>query len=349
MTIIRKTVNHIARYSSQKLGKLSAVFLCLIFTIPATSQFLDLNMLNPMLTVEGSYYSPSGVTLDHEQRTERIGLQFPIKSKFSLGADWKELLMSKSIKDAISKIQPSAYQIMGNIDLYHSNYRNNWTTSPGSQDLAGGKVGLTGLHIWFKNRKPGSFIWNVNTSFMEDLDALDTYVPNISGTFGVGGLIKLKAIWFAGIYVNYYNRFFATPVLVLNGRISGHWKYSLIAPKEIKLVYKQSNRWKQDFVFGIDANQFQSPVFLGGESIETGFTNRVIYLKGSTQTRLKLGKKVHWYLEGGYLFDGRYNALNSITGSEAFEDLSGGWFARTKVTFSIGKSLINSGGLNLDL
>ncbi|MBL4704137.1 MAG: hypothetical protein JKY54_06430 [Flavobacteriales bacterium] len=314
----------------------------------SNAQFLDLNVINPKLTVEGSYYSPSGDLINHDQRMESISLQFPIKSKFRLGVNWKDLLTAGSIINAIKKIEPKAYQIMGSVGLSHGSFSNNWTANPGFRDIAGGKIGLTGFHVWYKNKRPGSFIWNVNVGFIEDIETMELFTPNISGIFGVGGLIKLKAIWFAGVYVNHYDNFFATPILVLNGRISKKWKYGIIAPKEVKLIYKHSKSWKQDFVFGIDANQFQSQVNFGESNILSGYTNQLTYLKGSTQSRFRLGKKVHWYLEGGYYFQGRYRIINSETNQSENTPLKGGWFAKSKITFAIAKSLINSGPLNLD-
>ncbi|MFT7614187.1 MAG: hypothetical protein ACI9J3_003169 [Parvicellaceae bacterium] len=330
------------------LKPINLMAILMLIATSANAQFLDLNIVNPKLTVEGAFYSNSGGSISHEQRLERIGLQFPIKTKLKLGLDWREMLKSGSIKEAIKTIQPKAYQITGNIDFLHGSYNNNWSSFPGNQELMGGKFGLTGVHMWIKNKKAGTFVWNANVGFMEDLNSGGKYKPSISGTMGTGGLIKLKTIWFAGVYVNYYDRFFITPVLVLNGKISKKWRYSLIAPKELKLIYKNSKKWKQDFVFGIDANQFKSQVNLGENTSFHGFSNRLTYLKGSTQTRLKLGKKIHFYLEGGYFFHGRYTVYNTDTELVFHDNLNGGWFVKSKITLAIGKSLINSGPLNLD-
>lgn len=340
-------IKKLTQFATSKTLRLLAIVLFL--TNAATAQFLDLNLLNPKITAEASYYAPSGGFINHTQRSERIGLQFPIKSKFSLGVKLGELLTSGSIKNALKKVKPKAYQIMGNVDLNHLIYRNDLTPGSSYVDLAGAKVGFTGFHVWYKNKKPGSFIWNVNATFMEDARNLNRIIPSVSGTFGVGGLIKTKAIWFAGVYINYYNRLLATPVLVINGRFNKHWKYSIIAPKEVSLGYKHNKTWKQDLVFGIDGSQFRSPLEIGPESATTIQFARSFYLKASTQTKLKLGKKVHWYLEAGYFFDGGFSYWEEALNMFETERLSGGLFARTKITFDIGKSLLKSGNLNIDL
>ncbi len=305
-----------------------------------------MNFLSPTVTAEGVYYAPGSGSFNHSQRNERIGIQFPIKNKLSLGVSLKELLESNSILEAAGKMQPKAYQIMGNVDGYHSLVDNSWTTDNQPQDLVGARIGFTGLHAWFKNRKVGSLIWNVNVAVMENTSNFTSFRPNLTGFIGTGGLHRFKTIWCVGIFTNYYSGLFVTPFIYANKRLGGAWKLEVIAPKEIKVNYKQSKKWKQSLVFGLDGNQFGSPIQpLADSALVVDGINQVGLLKASTQTRLRFGKKVLCFLEGGYYLGGGYR----FSGGEIYrEQISAGWMARLKLNISIGKALISRSKLGLD-
>ena len=114
--------------------------LALIVVIETHAQFLDLNIFKPRVAFDGAYvHNTQANSLSYWNSGANVLL--PIKGKLNFDVDWKQVLTSKSIKDAIGNIVPKAYQIFG--ELGYQTHHYNTPSYFGSFQTY--KAGLTGV------------------------------------------------------------------------------------------------------------------------------------------------------------------------------------------------------------
>lgn len=315
------------------------------FIIKSTSaQFIDANILfKPRLAVETEYIVPQQQN-SLDGYSTKASLLIPINSNLGTGASVKDLLKSKSIKEAIGKIKPTYSQHFLRLEGgYQELYNTPFQTVKTNQI----KIGFTGLKIGYslKNNKLKSLLYSVNAGVFEEFNAYQ--LPRIYSNAMLGSIrvINLKSLFFYGGYISYYDgQFLGTPILGYLNKLTPKLSFTAILPSQTKFTYKFSPKLKQDFIVGLSTQNFGNYDYQNTQRVS--LRNNNLYV--STQSRIKFSKKWHLYLEGGYKFNRRflerdgYNTVNSFTPDNGF-------YVKGTLIFNFKKALLNSGVFDLDI
>lgn len=324
----------------QILLKIFLTFSFSFLIIQCFSQFIDANILfKPRFSLEADYTIPQqNNSLDGY--STKTSLLLPIKNNFDLGVSIKDILKSTSIKDVLKKVQPSMSQTFLRVDggyseLYGAPYQTLRTNHV--------KLGLTGINVKFKNMKLKTLLYSVNIGVYESFENYTT--PGIFANAMVGSvkILNLNSLFFYGLYTSYYdNQFLGAPILAYHTRFAPKWSYTLILPSQTKLTYNISKGVRQDIVFGLDARNFGE--FHNNQRIS--FRHNQLFV--STQTRAKLSKNFHLYVEGGYRFNRSIREKDGYT-TTAENVYSNGFYTKATLIFNFNKALLNSGVFDLDI
>ena len=325
-----------------KFYKLLITSILLIIIKTTSAQFIDANILfKPRFALETESILPqSSNNLDGY--STNASLLIPIKNNFDLGVSIKDVLSSRSIKDALKKVQPKMSQMFLRLDggyseLYGSPYQTIQTNQV--------KIGITGVKIAYKNLKVKSLLYSVNAGIFESFDFYKTPSIYANGMIGTAQIINLKSILFYGVYASYYDgQFLGTPILGYLNKLTPKLTFTAILPSQTKLTIKHSKKIKQDLIFGLYTSNFGN---IGSQNTQrVSLRNNNLYV--STQARIKFTKSFHLYLEGGYKFNRKllekegYKTVNEFTPNN-------GIYAKGTLIINFNKALLNSSAFDLDI
>ncbi len=272
-----------------------------------------------------------------------VNVQFPLTGQLDVKADWKDVLTSGSIKEAINKIHPKVYQLFGEVGMSHQDYM--LPDHFGSFQTA--KAGLTGVWMSVKKKRIKSFLLNTNVRITDRYDDLGRAGVNPSVFMGTARLFDLKTLVVFGGYATWFgNRFIPAPVIMLNHRWNNQWSYTLTFPVQAKLTYKFSKKFKQDMV--VSFHSFNHATEFSG--IEPGLiTLQETDFRFSTQSRIKMGEGNYLYLEAGWQDFTQVDQFHFYHPSPSKRSFAGGLFAKFRLSVPLGKALLDSKWLEFEM
>ncbi|MFP5470028.1 MAG: DUF6268 family outer membrane beta-barrel protein [Bacteroidia bacterium] len=323
------------------LLKILLTFNLQLLTISCFSQFLDANILfKPRFSLEADYTIPQqNNSLDGY--STKASLLLPIKNNFDLGVSVKDLLKSTSIKDALKKVQPSMSQTFFRVDGGYSELY----TSTQIFRINHVKAGITGIKLKYENLKIKTLLYSLNIGVYDQFQAYDFKGIYANAMIGRVKIINLNSLFFYGLYASYYdNQFLGTPVLAYHTQFAPKWSYTLILPSQTKLTYNITKGVRQDIVFGLQAQQFGDYDFQNYQRLSYRYNQ----LFASTQTRAKLSKNFHLYVEGGFRFNRTIREKEGYT-TTSESIYSNGFYTKATLIINFNKALLNSGVFDLDI
>lgn len=308
------------------------------------AQFIDANLLfKPRFALETEYIIPQSINNINGYSTN-ASLLLPIKNKFDIGTSVKDLLKSKSIKEALNKTNPSFSQHFLRME---GGYQELYTTPYSIIKTNQIKIGITGLKVSasLKNKKFKTTLYSVNAGVFESFDGYTTPSIYANAMLGSAKVINLKSLFFYGGYISYYDgEFLGMPILGYLGKITPKLTFTAILPSQTKFTYKFTSKLKQDFIFGLSTQNFGD--YNSQNTERLSLRNNNLYT--STQSRIKFSNKINLYLEGGYKFKRSLLEKEGYTTIKTYIPNSG-FYAKGTLIFNFNKALLNSGVFDLDI
>jgi len=323
------------------------LFISLLIVKGSISQFLDLNLFKPRVVFDAEYQNK---TQNNSLGYWKTGTNvlFPIKGKLNFDVDWKNVLTSSSIKEAISNVTPKAYQLFGEVG-----YKRHQYIQPayfGNFDSY--KVGVTGIWVKYKNKKVKTLFLSGNIRYTIGGDSVksSSVVPTLFvGTSVVHSLKNFVVVGGYGSYIG--DRLIGTPVLMWYHRYSKLWSSTLIFPAQAKLTWSLAGKFKQELVasyYGYSHGvRYFKPTEINQLASYSG-VNAVTGLRISTQSKIRMGNGIDLYLEAGWQDLTQTGLINGYKLDDQ-ETFDGSIFAKMRISIALGKALIKPNIFDFDL
>lgn len=323
----------------------------LFFLIPfvGNTQLIDFNLFKPRVTIGSQYvFKNNADSLSIGLADHQASALIPIKSKFDVDFDLKNVFKSKNVVDALVKtVNPKFHQVFARVGAGYRNYTSSIFNNPVTAYNV--SAGISGINLQLKSGRFRFFMYSLNARLQEQFDKYKSISPSFSGMFGVVKINSLSSAFFYGFYANYFgNRVIPAPVLGFYKKINPISSFLLVFPYQAKysLTFPSIS---QDF--GVSLNGFTNGVF-NDSILPLNRDNRLNFLYSqlriSSQTRFALGKKSFFYLEAGWQ---TLNNYSFFEGNQIYagSSLKGNAFVKASVSFVLGKSLFNSSIFDLDI
>lgn len=309
-----------------------------------SAQFIDLNLFKPRLIVEGEFvHQTSDSSLSYWN--SGFNYVFPIKSKLGLKVDWGGVILSGSIKEAVQKVQPKAYQIFGNFGASYQDFSNP-VAFGNFQSLKGG---ISGIYATVKKKKLRSFLFGSSVRITQTPSLPSNIGINPSIFLGSAFATNLKSFWVVGAYGSYYgNRVVGAPVIAHYRMLLPKLTLLMVLPVQIKLSWRKNKKFVQSLALSYFGDNFR----LSYQDPSSGISDNGTYfstgLRFSTQSKIKLGKKTHLYLDLGWHEAARVGEINGYKNSP-LKNYSGSFYSKIRLNIPMGKALLNSESFDFGL
>ncbi|MFN3917606.1 MAG: hypothetical protein ACK4K0_07675 [Flavobacteriales bacterium] len=312
------------------------------------AQLLDFNHLfKSRMSIESTTIQPYNFdSLSLTRNAYRVSALIPLKSKFDVGVSLKDffnkdILKKDGLKNFIGKVEPTYHQWFLKLDGGVGEY---FSEGLGYRKTYMGSVGVNGITVKLKKLKLRTSVYGATLSTENTFDI--NPFPRASAVYMRAKVKNLNTIYAYGLYAAYFNgRVVASPVLFVNGKITSNLNYTLLLPAQAKITWKASKNWKQDILILSAQGYPMTHSDAGSNPIyytETG-------LRLSTQSRIRIKKRVNIYSELGWQGFSQYHLRTVGENTISKTDINPAFFGRLRISVNFGKALISSSFADFDI
>lgn len=285
------------------------------------------------------FFSPRGqLSTDYEETdqftalTSTAGVLVPLRTSMGVTADLKGIKGLKDLKEAV-KINFS--QLMGRL-----NYRKSIIEEQGIETQYDRySIALTGVQY----RKKFRFLFyqgGMNYHHTQDSEKDGYSFSGLVGWFQVMGLRDV--IYYGGVGVYNGKNRLLMPLVGWQHKINSKYSFSLLFPSNVKLTYKMSRKVK------LDAMTYTHTLRNQMTWSDEEFRMHFFQFRSGAQVRWKVGKKVSLFTEIGMSYGSKKSIWNEA-GDKFTESIDTRPFAKVTLFYNFGKSLFNSGVLDVGI
>ena len=312
-------------------------------------QFFDFNLFRPSISLTGQQLFFNGYdSLSMGVSDYQFSALIPLKKKFEVDIDYSKVFQSKGLKSAFKNmVNPKFYQTFGRIGFGARRYES--MNLGGVREAYNISAGITGMRLQLKSLKFRFLFYSLNVRLQEQFDKYKGISPSVSGLIGSARIIDWRSGFFYGVYGNYFGkRMFPIPVIAYYYKLDRNSSFLLAFPYQVQYSVDLSGI-RQSFTASV--NGFSNGMYT--DSLVAGYSgNRINFAQGSfrfsTQSRIKLAKKMFLYLEAGWQ---DFNRVQYFDGYDVYSDYTfdGNFFVKGRLTMVLGKSLFNPSVFDVDL
>lgn len=309
--------------------KVFFLFMCLSLFQSLNAQVLNLpQFFSPR--IQGS--SDVAYGENFEMLTTSGGALIPLRTKLGLETNFENI---KKLSDLKGAVKVNFNQLMARV-----NYRKSiFDESSIKTQYDRYSISLTGIE-YRKKIRFRFYQGGLNYHHTENSTA-DGY--SFTGMVGWLQIMSLKDVVYygaVGVY-NGRNRLLL-PLIGWQHKINSKYSFSVLFPSNAKLTYKVNRKVKLDAMTYVYT--LRNQMNFGSGDLRMQF----FQLRSGMQLRWKPTKKVNLFTEAGYAYGSKKSVWNAA-GDKSVTGLSSQPFARVTLFYSFGKSLFNSGILDIGI